>query len=196
LQQSLVAAKKVEELILALRKQLQTKTDRRYFSLPDEINQVIKILNYKLLKNNLTVKFRPAAEIKIFGDPVRFSQIVLNLLSNAVDAYKNMALPDREPIKIELRPTAKKIYLLIKDRGAGIASQNLDKIFESFFTTKAAGEGLGLGLATTKNIVEKDFGGEIKAQNRPSQGAKFIIKFPNHYGNNQISAAAASAKIK
>ena len=179
LQQSLRAAKKIEDLILALRKQLRSQSTREYFSLTTEIDQIIKILNYKLTKNNLTVKFTPAPDLKIFGDPVRFSQIILNLLSNAIDAYDGLEIKTRAAIEISLRTQGAKLYLTVKDRGAGIPIDNLAKIFEPFFTTKSVErQGLGLGLATTKNIVEKDFGGRLYAQNRTGGGAKFVVKLP------------------
>ena len=117
--------------------------------------------------------------MKIFGDPVRFSQIILNLLSNAIDAYDGLEIKTRAAIEISLRTQGAKLYLTVKDRGAGIPIDNLAKIFEPFFTTKSVErQGLGLGLATTKNIVEKDFGGRLYAQNRTGGGAKFVVKLP------------------
>jgi len=179
LQQALAASQKIEDLVLALRKQLGAQTADNFFSVNEEIGQIEKILNYKLIKNNLTISFSPQSDYQLYGSPLKFSQVILNLLSNAIDAYHDLDHRRRRPITIETMDKNNCLYLTIKDYGQGIAPADISKIFEPFFTTKGNDQGgLGLGLATTKNIVEKDFAGRITALNRQSQGAKFIVRLP------------------
>jgi two-component system C4-dicarboxylate transport sensor histidine kinase DctB len=179
LQQALAASQKIEELVLALKKQLRTKAEKTNFSVNEEIEQIRKILNYKLIKNNLAINFRITRDYELYGSSLKFSQIILNLLSNAIDAYYTINSNARRPITIETREKNNYFYLIVKDYGTGLTATNLPKIFEPFFTTKNDGQdGLGLGLSTTKNITEKDFGGRITAHRRQPQGAKFIVRLP------------------
>jgi len=179
LQQALAASQKIEELVLALKKQLRTKAEKTNFSVNEEIEQIRKILNYKLIKNNLAINFRITQDYRLYGSSLKFSQIILNLLSNAIDAYYTINSNARRPITIETREKNNYFYLIVKDYGTGFTAANLPKIFEPFFTTKNDGQdGLGLGLSTTKNITEKDFGGRITAHRRQPRGAKFIVRLP------------------
>ncbi|MEI7620519.1 MAG: hypothetical protein WCJ57_03025, partial [Candidatus Falkowbacteria bacterium] len=95
------ASRKMEDFICALRNQIKRQSNKRYFSLNEEINQIIKILNHKIIKNNLNLKFSAEAEIKSYGDPIKFSQIAINLISNAIDAYADNKYQKR-PINISL----------------------------------------------------------------------------------------------
>jgi len=162
LESAIRASRKMEDFIVALRNQIRRQSNERYFSLNEEIIQIIKILNHKIIKNNLHLKFSPVAEIKSYGDPVKFSQIAINLISNAIDAYENKKSKHRI-INVSLHYQADYIYLTVADQAGGIDPDNLPKIFEPFFSTKQGPQGgLGIGLSSTKNIIEKDFAGSIK----------------------------------
>ncbi len=175
------ASRKMEDFIIALRKQLKRQSDQSYFSLNEEISQIIKILNHKIIKNDLHLKFSSESEIKSYGDPIKFNQIVINLISNAIDAY-NTNHSKHRTINISLYHQRSYIYLAVSDRAGGITPDNLSKIFEPFFSTKSGPqEGLGIGLSSTKSIIEKDFDGSIKVKNDFGIGVKFIVKIPHRY---------------
>ena len=70
------------------------------------------------------------------------------------------------------------IRITIRDNGPGIPQDVLDKIFNPFFTTKPAGEGTGLGLSLSYNIITKGHGGELKVNTKPGKFTEFIIKLP------------------
>ncbi|PIZ09697.1 hypothetical protein COY54_02465 [Candidatus Falkowbacteria bacterium CG_4_10_14_0_8_um_filter_41_36] len=176
LENAIRASHKMEDFIVALRNQIRRQSNKRYFSLNEEIIQIIKILNHKIIKNNLHLKFSPETEIKSYGDPVKFSQVAINLISNAIDAYEDKKSKHRI-INISLYHQADYIYLAVADQAGGINPDNLPKIFEPFFSTKQGPqEGLGIGLSSTKNIIAKDFAGSIKIKNDFGRGAKFIVK--------------------
>jgi signal transduction histidine kinase len=110
------------------------------------------------------------------ANPVCFHQIVANLVSNAIDAYGNADIPDKV-VKVSLQQHRNIVRLEVQDYGVGIPSAHIDKIFNSFFTTKHVGEGTGIGLATTQRLVEKEFAGTISVNSSPGQGATFTVEF-------------------
>jgi len=183
------ASRKMEDFIVALRSQIRRESNRRYFSLNEEVNQIIKILNHKIIKNNLDLKFLAASEIESYGDPVKFSQVAVNLISNAIDAYDNREQPDKT-IAVHLYQKNNDIYLSVSDEAGGINPAHLNQIFEPFFSTKQGSQaGLGIGLSSTKSIIEKDFSGSIEIENNFGVGAKFIVKLPHRYAPSQPNSS-------
>jgi len=117
----------------------------------------------------------------ILGDEEDLSQVLLNLLSNAIDA-----MPQGGTIKIstrlarfreEVSDESKFIEIRFKDTGTGISEENIDKIFDPFFTTKEAGNGTGLGLSLSYGIIQRH-GGSIRANSHLNQGSEFTIYLP------------------
>jgi signal transduction histidine kinase len=108
----------------------------------------------------------------VIGSKQRLTQILLNLLLNAVDALQGSG---RIEVRAEPNADRSQVTLSVSDTGPGIARDMLDKLFEPFTTTKPAGEGTGLGLAVTHAIVE-GLGGSIRAENRREGGARFTVQ--------------------
>jgi two-component system, NtrC family, C4-dicarboxylate transport sensor histidine kinase DctB len=109
--------------------------------------------------------------VMVMGDQLRLEQVIVNLLRNALDAMKN--LDERElDIMLSAGDVAK---LAVRDNGHGI--DNLDQLFEPFYTTKKPGDGVGLGLAISSGIVT-DLGGRLIARNGSGGGAVFEIQMP------------------
>jgi len=108
-------------------------------------------------------------------------RVILNLINNAfyvVDEKKKQIGQSYEPIvSVSTQKTGEKIFISVKDNGNGIPSKVLDKIFQPFFTTKPTGQGTGLGLSLSYDIV-KAHGGELKVETKDSEGSTFIIVLP------------------
>jgi C4-dicarboxylate-specific signal transduction histidine kinase len=113
-------------------------------------------------------------------------RVLLNLFNNAfyaVSEKKKLNIPGYEPTvsvstrKLNNKSDSNKIEIIVKDNGSGIPQKALDKIFQPFFTTKPTGEGTGLGLSLSYDII-KAHGGEIKVENRDAGGASFIVILP------------------
>ena len=119
----------------------------------------------------LVVRTVPPEPVMIRGDTVRVEQVILNLVRNAVDATCGVNSPQIDII-ISQGETAK---LTVRDNGQGI--EDIDSLFEPFYTTKPAGKGVGLGLAISSGIVS-DHGGRLTALNAPDGGAVFEVEFP------------------
>jgi two-component system sensor kinase FixL len=127
------------------------------------------ILNVKLVVE--TTDSLPAVQ----GDKVQLQQVVLNLLLNAFDAMKESPPAERQ-VKLSIaRNDAGSIETAVSDRGPGLSSDKLDKIFEPFYTTK--GEGLGMGLSICRSIIEAH-GGRLWAENNLDRGATFYFTLP------------------
>lgn len=176
------ATKKLDSLVASVRKQLARQENKKTFSLQEEINDVIEVLSHKAQKARVTIHFPAGSDIKIFGDDIKFNQIALNLITNAIDACSSSRM--RQPvaadcdIDIFLKQADGSIIFSVKDRGVGISDENKQKIFEPFFTTKIDIGGIGIGLSMTKRIVEKDFGGSIEMKSKENQGSEFVVRFP------------------
>ena len=144
------------------------------------VGAALFLLDQRLSKSGVTVDNRCEAEQAIaWCDQNRLEQVLINLIRNAADA---MADSEHKTLTIEATPGADgSLELSIADTGCGLPDAGA--LFEPFFTTKPAGEGLGLGLAISRDIV-REFGGDLRAENRPEGGARFILQLPAAPGEN------------
>ncbi|MEN6440440.1 MAG: ATP-binding protein [Syntrophobacter sp.] len=109
----------------------------------------------------------------IFTDPPLLRQVILNLLNNAVYAIQqNGAITIRTRI-----PESGQVEMVISDTGVGIRKEDLDKIFNPFFTTKPPGKGTGLGLSICHSIIVR-LGGRIAVDSEPGKGTSFAVRLP------------------
>ncbi len=109
-------------------------------------------------------------------------RVLLNLFNNAfyaVNEKKKAASEDHEPIvSVQTKRVNDKIEIVVKDNGNGIPQNIIDKIFQPFFTTKPTGQGTGLGLSLSYDIITKEHGGTIEVESKEGKGSKFIINLP------------------
>jgi two-component system, NtrC family, sensor kinase len=131
---------------------------------------------------NATMKTDFDATIgKINIIPQDIGRVVLNLINNAfyvVDEKKKSGVIEYEPtVSVSTKRINGKVEIKVADNGNGIPQKVLDKIFQPFFTTKPTGQGTGLGLSLSYDIV-KAHGGELKVETKEGQGSEFIIQLP------------------
>ncbi|NVE00130.1 sensor histidine kinase [Massilia sp. BJB1822] len=110
----------------------------------------------------------------VLADFDRLTLALVNLIDNALDAAAGVQ-DQRIEIESELRDGA--VAILVRDHGAGIAAHVMENLFDAFFTTKPPGEGLGLGLALSSEVID-EMGGALSARNHPQGGAEFCIVLP------------------
>ncbi|WP_298835703.1 ATP-binding protein [uncultured Roseobacter sp.] len=128
------------------------------------------------------VRIVPDTPVRVMGDRLRIEQVMVNLLRNAIDATKS----ERQP-KVEVMLSAgETATLTVRDNGPGI--EDLDSLFEPFYTTKQPGDGVGLGLAISSGIVN-DLGGRLTARNGQAGGAVFEMQLPVLTGDEATQAA-------
>ena len=111
----------------------------------------------------------------VMCDRIQIEQVVLNLVRNAMDAFEDAPVHGRELIICTRANSANSVELTVEDTGPGFDADKSEQIFETFFTTKA--EGLGIGLSISRSIVE-DHGGRLWATPRPGGGAIFYVSIP------------------
>ena len=123
--------------------------------------------------------------------PQDIGRVILNLLTNAfyaVTERNKQGIVGYEPtVSISTKKTGNKVEIRVTDNGNGIPQKVLDKIFQPFFTTKPTGQGTGLGLSLSYDIVTKGHGGELKVETKEArpddpigrgEGSNFIISLP------------------
>ena len=123
-------------------------------------------------------------KIKII--PQDIGRVILNLLTNAFYAaplppeggFKNPQVKHEPTVWVSTKKVGNKVLISVRDNGPGIPQKVLDKIFQPFFTTKPTGEGTGLGLSLSYDIVTKGHGGELKVETQEGEGSAFIILLP------------------
>lgn len=121
--------------------------------------------------------------LAVLGGHVRLSQVLVNLISNAVDASVQAG---ERLVEVSVSSADGMVAVEVRDHGQGIADKDMAAIFDPFFTTKEVGEGLGLGLSIAYNIVH-EFSGRLEARNAEGGGAVFRVSLPQ-----AISAAQAA----
>jgi signal transduction histidine kinase len=117
--------------------------------------------------------------------PQEIGRVLLNLFNNAFYAVnqKKQALNGQyQPqVTVTTQAIGNKIEIRVKDNGTGIPERVKQKIFQPFFTTKPTGEGTGLGLSLSYDIITKGHGGELRVDSKEREGSEFIIILPNHH---------------
>lgn len=179
LKRALAGTKRLEDYVLAARKQLQTQEELRTVFLAREIRQTCLLLQYKARKARVSLSLHLDANIRIFGNPIKFAQLTTNLVSNAIDSYENVS-KETKVVAVRLEKRSKVIHLEIQDWGSGIDKQYTAKIFDPLFTTKSVEKGIGIGLTICRDIAEKDLQGTINVRSKKGEGTLFTIEFPIH----------------
>jgi len=137
------------------------------------IDQTITILENHARINNIDIQVDLAETVPIIaGDQAQLQQVILNLLTNAMDA-----IGSNGTIEVASWRSDDHIVVTIKDDGPGLSEDMMRKIFDPFFTTKDPGKGTGLGLWVSHNIIAK-MGGGIHVKNNPDKGAVFTVEIP------------------
>jgi len=165
------------------------RRDLRPVVIAQELDDILDFLRTRLERAGAEVTVdQPDRSLVVRAGRVRLQHVILNLVSNALDAMAGQKEPR---LDIAVRQRDGRVVLSLRDHGPGIAAELSDRIFDPFFTTKEVGEGLGLGLSISYNMV-KDFDGALRAENHPEGGAVFTIELPLL----PASAAKAAKKVK
>ena len=136
------------------------------------LNSSLSMMEPQLKQRQVEInRVLPETPVSVMGDQMRIEQVMVNLLRNALDATKLVKNP-----RVDIILAAGEIAsLTVRDNGPGI--EDLDALFEPFYTTKQPGDGVGLGLAISSGIVN-DLGGRLMARNGQNGGAVFEIQLP------------------
>ncbi len=171
-------SRRIGDYISVVRKQIADDTALSTFSTHKEITDAIDILHFRAREAWVRIVCSTSEDVILQGNALKFYQIMLNLLSNAVDACENAERENLITISVIRTADRHHARITITDDGCGIESALLETVFTPFFTTKAYGKGIGLGLSQTKEIIEETFKGTISVTSIPHHGTTFIIMLP------------------
>jgi len=158
------------------------KVDRSPIILNNVLNDVIEIFHTESIFRNVHVETELDGLLPpVLGDKVQLRQVVFNLILNAADAMSHNP-PEHRQIILCTQFKDDRISVTVRDFGPGIDKENLERIFQPFFTTKRTG--LGVSLAVCHTIVEAH-GGRIWVENNPDGGATFFIELPIYESGKQ-----------
>jgi two-component system C4-dicarboxylate transport sensor histidine kinase DctB len=138
----------------------------------DAVLSALSMMEPQLRQRHVAItQTLPDGPVRVLADRLRLEQVIINLLRNALDATKLV----EDPAVDILLAQGETVRLSLRDNGPGI--EDLDSLFEPFYTTKQPGDGVGLGLAISSGIVN-DFGGRLTARNAVDGGAVFEVQLP------------------
>jgi C4-dicarboxylate-specific signal transduction histidine kinase len=148
---------------------------RQRVSVKEVIEGALSLMHEQLRLRDIAVELNLCAEdVTVIGNPIQLEQVLLNLLTNARDALADSA---RKAIEVTCTVEPGSVMIVVADSGPGIPPGFENRVFDPFYTTKEVGAGTGLGLSITYGII-KDHEGTIAVDNRPGQGARFLIQLP------------------
>jgi len=169
--------------------------ERQYVSLNQIVREAIELLTYALRADHVEIAFNLAQDLPIiWADPHQLHQVVINLVFNAQQAMRQTSPPRHLTLTTQFDRREGRVALRVADSGPGIPPEIQARIFEPFFTTKPPGEGTGLGLSLCQSIIQ-GFGGAIRVESPPGQGAVFSVELPVNVAANDQPKARVSEQV-
>jgi signal transduction histidine kinase len=176
-------AKNMSQTIDDFRNFFEPNKKKEPFKVLDSINNALYLMEATLKNMDIEYTiFFTDKDVTSYGFASEFSQTVVNILSNAKDELKKDSINSRK-INISIKQVDDTIEVTVCDNAGGIEDSIIDKIFEPYFSTKPQGEGTGLGLYMTRQIIEYNMRGKIEVYNKEidsSRGACFKITIPSY----------------
>ena len=174
-------SRRAAEVVQRLRKLVRTGTvSKARHDLNNIIRNTLLLFEYELNKSEIELEFFPADELgDLYVDEIQIQQILVNLVKNSLDAISAAGQSDGR-IEIVVKIAGKEVLVAVQDNGPGVSAELRRRLFESFFTTKP--KGVGLGLSICKNIAAAH-GGSLNYQTPARGGSCFTLSLPlEHIG--------------
>ena len=157
----------------------KSSTEKAGLDLNEAIQEVVVLVQSEIQKSEVTLQMELAIDLpQILGNRVQLQQVILNLVMNGIEAMSAVTDRSRDLLIRSCKYESDEVLVAAQDSGIGIDSQNLEKIFDAFYTTKS--QGMGMGLAISRSIVESH-GGRLWAVPNIGPGATFqftLLKNP------------------
>jgi signal transduction histidine kinase len=167
-------AGEVIQRIRALTK--KTAATQEKLDLNQTIGEVLALVGDEAKKQRVILRTEFADDLSpVFGDPIQLQQVVVNLIMNAIEAMSGVGERHRELVVTTRQMEPDQVQVTVRDSGVGIDSERMDKIFDSFYTTKPGG--MGMGLSICRSIVQAH-GGRIWATANDGRGTSFHFALP------------------
>jgi C4-dicarboxylate-specific signal transduction histidine kinase len=154
----------------------RTPTRKADFEINEAIEEIIALSQAELLKNAVSVHTQFAPDLPLLrADRIQLQQVILNLITNAVEAMSGVCEARRELRIITAQTNPGEILVTVQDSGPGLGARNPDRLFDAFYSTKPSG--LGIGLSICRSIIEAHKG-QLWASQRKVHGATFQFTLP------------------
>ena len=169
--------KRAGEVIARIRTILKkTNTEKRRVDINQTIREIVALVRDTTVRNNVTLRMDLAEGLPhVRGDHVQLQQVILNLVMNGIEAMAPLTDRPRQIFIESQQRESGSVLVAVHDTGVGIESNESDKIFDAFYTTKA--DGLGMGLAISRSIIE-GHGGQLSAVPTNGLGSTFQFTLP------------------
>jgi PAS domain S-box-containing protein len=168
--------KRAGNVIRSLRSMMKREEgEKKPIILNDVLNDVIEIFHSEAVFRNVHIETEFAGSLPpVLADRIQLQQVILNFIMNAAEAMSQNS-PEERKLILRTQATDDRLRVTVQDFGQGIDKENLERVFQPFFTTK--GSGLGMGLPVSRSIIEAH-GGRIWGENNPEGGATFGFELP------------------
>jgi len=152
------------------------RKEKQSFRLQEVIASAISFLEGSLKNRGVLLNLQVQDDPSLYGFPNEYAQVILNILQNALDVLIEREIEHPE-VTVSAFAENGKAVVVIGDNGGGIAEEDLDRVFDPYFSTREEGKGTGIGLYMSKTIIEQSMAGKLSAHNTPD-GAEFRIEVP------------------
>jgi two-component system CheB/CheR fusion protein len=156
---------------------------KTFFDLHQCLEYAIDILSVQLHSHGIEVHNEVEEGVLVYGAKGELEQVILNLLSNARDAFEDQPEEGQKQIRLHVTHEDKAVVLVVEDNAGGMEKEVLERIFDPYFTTKGDKQGTGIGLYMSTTIMERTFNGSIRAANwynsaNNRTGTRMFLRFP------------------
>lgn len=171
------STKKMQLYIDNVRTNLHTRVFQEFFSAEEEISGVLDVVGFYAKRSSVLFFFEKEKTLSLlYGNRTQFHQVISNIVINAIEAFADTRTYNSRTITITTSHSAEELRITISDTAGGMSPEIASRIWDTFFTTKI--NGIGLGLSNTKAIIENDFQGTITCTTVLGEGTTFTITIP------------------
>ena len=192
----IMSADRAAEVVQRIRALAQkTVVQMAPLDINDVIEDVIPLVRHEVLVHSVSLRLELAAALpRVLGDRVQLQQVIMNLLMNGIQAMRSVTDRPRELLIRSREHGSNQILIAVEDSGTGIEPQNVDRLFDAFFTTKP--DGMGIGLSICRSIINQHGGGMGHSEFRGGQHVSIYIGHASRDGVVTISIAAQRGDIE
>jgi signal transduction histidine kinase len=154
----------------------RSDTEKTPLAVNDVVKEAIALIQHELASHRVSIRTELADALPLVdGDRIQLQQVLINLVTNGIEAMQPVTVRPRELVIRTQQDQAHHVMVAVTDCGVGIAEENADQLFKAFFTTKSSG--MGMGLSICRSIVDAH-GGRLLASNNAGPGATFQFVLP------------------
>jgi PAS domain S-box-containing protein len=170
------------EVIQRVRALVNKTTDRKALHINEVVNEVMSLVQHELFSHQVALRLELAPALPpVLADRIQLQQVILNLVINGIEAMQPVTDRPRELVIRTRQDETDQVLVTVSDCGVGVAAEDVDRLFDAFFTTKSGG--MGMGLSICRSIVDAH-GGRLSASGNTGPGATFQFTLPLHQEDN------------